>query len=197
MRTPLLSKLSLNWTGLFKLLRVSPSTSPPDGCPVGDKLPYFDMPSHISGPETKTRVSIMRCTPCVNLHNTGDRPIHLPAGLPEYVLTYFPCESPPFYVTTGDVDHDGRIRRVELDMITAHRVMCGRGGKVAVMYETRWKGLRRLSSERKADFQHFRPACYPTLLERTSRSTWSWPPPLPQDAVVCCSARALSPMGWA
>lgn len=50
---------------------------------------------------------------------------------------------------------DGKIRRVELDTITAHHFARGRGRKFAIMCETRWKHLKRLSWERDAGLQDY------------------------------------------
>lgn len=102
-------------------------------------------------------VSNMRCKPCANSNGIGACSVHLPAGLNENILTHFIYISPLLYVTT-DVEHDGRRQRCELDTITAHRIVCGRGGTVAVMYNTRWKGLKHLCWEREVDFLHFCPA---------------------------------------
>ena len=155
MRAPALSsKLSLNWTGLFQILQVGPSISSPNGHPVGDTLLYLEIPSQIFGSNSKPRVLVMRCEPCVRPDNTGDRPVHLPAGLTEYFLTRFAAKSPPFHVTADDVGYDGRVQRVELDSITAHCFVCGRGGNLSVMYEARWTGLSRRSWERGANL-HF------------------------------------------
>ena len=58
-------KLSLNWTGPFKMIAVGPSTASdtPDRRPVGDKLLYLDLPSNLSGPAAKARVTVARCKP--------------------------------------------------------------------------------------------------------------------------------------
>ena len=52
-------KLSLNWTGPFKILAAGPSSAAdtPDGRPLGDKLLYLDLPSNLSGPAAKPRVT--------------------------------------------------------------------------------------------------------------------------------------------
>ncbi len=53
------SKPSLNWTGPFKVLRVGPCASAPDGHPVREKLPYTDLPSGLTGsiaPRTGSRL---------------------------------------------------------------------------------------------------------------------------------------------
>ena len=51
-------KLSLNWTGPFKILAVgpAPAADTPDGRPLGDKLLYLDLPSNRLGPAAKPRV---------------------------------------------------------------------------------------------------------------------------------------------
>ena len=50
-------KLSLNWTGPFKIIAIGPSTATdtPDGRPLGDKLLYLDLPSNLSGPAAQPR----------------------------------------------------------------------------------------------------------------------------------------------
>ena len=153
-----MSKLCLNWTGPFKVLQVGPSPSAPDGRPVGDKLLFLAMPSDARGPEPKPRVSVMRCKPCTNPHDDRDRPVHLPAGLTSYVLTHFAAKSPPFHATMADVESDDRMERVDLETISAHRFVRGRGGKIAVMYLVRWAGFTRSSWERESDLVHFRSA---------------------------------------
>ena len=57
-----------------------------------------------------------------------------------------------------DVESDDRMERIELDTISAHRFVRDRGGKIAVMYEVRWKGFARTSWEREADLFNFRTA---------------------------------------
>lgn len=39
-------------------------------------------------------LSVIRYRPCANPHDTGDRPIHLPAALTEYILTKLPRNYP-------------------------------------------------------------------------------------------------------
>ena len=84
-------KLSLNWTGPFKIIAVGPSSTAdtPDGRPLGDKLLHFDLPSNLSGSAAKPRVTVARCKPCVSPYDADDIPWHLPAGLTQYVLHAF------------------------------------------------------------------------------------------------------------
>ena len=58
-------KLSLNWTGPFKNIAVgpAPAADTPDRRPLGDKLLYLDLPSNLSGPAAKPRVTAARCKP--------------------------------------------------------------------------------------------------------------------------------------
>ena len=84
--TVLKTKLSLNWTGPSKLLIVGPSSTSPDGKPVGDKLLYLDLPRDLQGHDAKSCASVHRCKPCTNPHDTTDMPQYLPAGLTQYVL---------------------------------------------------------------------------------------------------------------
>ena len=150
------AKLSLNWTGPFKILAVGPAKSAPDGRPVGDKLLYLDLPSDLPGQDAKRRVSVARCKPCFNPHDDSDMPQYLPAGLTQYVLNKHSEKSPPYHVTHDDIAE--HFERVEVDKITAHQAVRGRGGKIAVMYETHWKGILRVSWERETDLHHFRRA---------------------------------------
>ena len=98
-------KLSLNWTGPFKIVAVSPSpaANQPDGYPLGDKLLFLDLPSNMSGPAAKPRVTVARCKPCANPYDADDMPRHLPAGLTQYVLNAFATKSPPYHVTTDEI----------------------------------------------------------------------------------------------
>ena len=48
------------------------------------------------------------------------------------------------------------IERLEVEKITSHRSVRGRGGVIAVLYETHWKGILQSSWEREVDLQHSR-----------------------------------------
>ena len=76
-------KLSLNWTGPFKVLAVGPLPfdSAPDGRPLAAKLLFLDFPNDMPGPDAHYRVSVARCKACTNPHDTTDLPRYLPAGL--------------------------------------------------------------------------------------------------------------------
>ena len=97
-------KLSLNWTGPFKIIALGPSSAAdtPDGRPLGDKLLYLDLPSNLSGPAAEPRVTVARCKPCANPYDADDISRHLPAGLTQYDLHAFATKSPPYHVNTDD-----------------------------------------------------------------------------------------------
>ena len=99
------AKLALNWTGPYKFLAVGPCSSAeiPDGSPLRDNLLYLDLLSDLPGSDARRRVSIERCKPCANPHDSSDMPKYLPAGLTQYVLNNFSKKSPPYHVTQDDV----------------------------------------------------------------------------------------------
>ena len=70
------TKFVLNWTGPYKILAVGPcsSSDTPDGCPLGDKLLYLDLPTDMPGAGAHRRVSVERCKPCTNPHDGGHMP---------------------------------------------------------------------------------------------------------------------------
>ena len=44
---------------------------------------------------------------------------------------------------------------VDIEKITGHQLVRGRGGKLAVMYETHWEGLSSITWERESDLKNF------------------------------------------
>ena len=127
------TKLSLNWTGPYKNLAVGPGLGP-DGRPVADKTLYLDLPTDMPGKDQKKRVSVDRCKICHNPSDDSDIPKYLPAGLSKYMLHSFTDKSPPFHPTIEDVVKSGI--PVDIEKITGHQLVRGRGGKLAVMYLT-------------------------------------------------------------
>ena len=154
--TVLKTKLSLNWNGPFKILAVgpAPASDTPDNHPLHDKLLFLDLPSDLPGRDSKRRVSVMRCKPCRSPEDTTDLPKYLPADLTTYVLTASATKSPPYHVTLDDVSPPPE--RLEVERITGHQLVRGRGGVIAVLYETHWAGLLSPSWERELDLQHSR-----------------------------------------
>ena len=138
------AKLSLNRTVPCKVLGVGPCTpaDTPDGSPLRDKLVYLDLPSDIPRADARRRVSVQRCKPCVNPHDQGDMPKYLSARLTQYVLRNVSRNPPPYHVTQ---DVSTPLRRLEVEKITGHQSVRGRGGVIAVTYETHWTGLFGLS----------------------------------------------------
>ena len=92
------AKLSLNWTGPFKILAGgrSPAEATPDGHPLASKLLHLDLPNDMPGADAPSRASVVRCKPCANPHHSSDLPRFLPAGLTPYVLNNYTSKSPPF-----------------------------------------------------------------------------------------------------
>ena len=65
--------------------------------------------------------------------------------------TIYPRNPPPYHVTQDDVSTP--LQRLEMEKITGHQSVRGRGGVNTVMYETHWTGLSRPSWEREMDLQ--------------------------------------------
>ena len=116
---------------------------------LGDNVLYLDLPSNLPGSDARQRVAIDRCKPCTNPHDSSDMPKYLPAGLTQYVLNHFPNKSPPYHVTQDDVL--APLQRLEVEKITGHQSVRGRGGVIAVLYKTHWVGLSESSWEREMD----------------------------------------------
>ena len=90
------------------------------------KLLYLDLLNDVPGPDAHCRVSVARCKPCTNPHDTTDLPRYLPAGLTQHVLNNHNSNLPPFHVTAGDVFV--LVERLEVDKISSHRSVRGRDG---------------------------------------------------------------------
>ena len=135
------AKVALSWTGPYKVLAVGPcsSVATPDGSPLGDNLLYLDLHSALPGSDACWRVAIERCKPYANPHDSNDVPKYLSSGLTQYVLNNFPKKSPPYHVTRDDVS--APLQPLEVDQITGHQSVRGRGGVIAVLHKTHWVGL--------------------------------------------------------
>ena len=133
--------LSFNWTGSFKIVAVgsSPGANQLDGHSLGDKLLYLDLPSNLSGLAAKPRVTVARCKSCGNPYGADDRPRHVPAGVTQNVLHVF--APPSYHVTTDDIATPPIL--MDFTKITCHQCVRGRGGAIAILYETHWGGLLR------------------------------------------------------
>ncbi|CAB1108007.1 unnamed protein product [Ectocarpus sp. CCAP 1310/34] len=150
------AKFALSWTGPYKVLAVGPTSADatPDGRPLARKLLYLDLPSDLSGPAARCRVSVLRCKPCRNPYETDDLPQSLPAVLSRHVLHSFGDKCPPFHVTADDVSVP--VGRLEVDYFSGHQLVRGRSGVLAVLYQTHWVGLTTPSWERESDLDLFR-----------------------------------------
>ena len=109
----------------------------------------MDLPSILPGSNARRRVAIERCKPCANPHDSGGMPKHLAAGLTQYVLNKFPNQSPLYHVIQDDVSTP--LQRLEVDQITGHQSVRGRGGVIVVLYKAHWSGLSELSWEEEMD----------------------------------------------
>ena len=109
----------------------------------------MDPPSDLPGLDARRRVAIERCKPCANAHDSGGMSKYFPAGLTQYVLNIFSKKPPPYHVTQDDVSTP--LQRLEVEQITGHQSVRGRGGVVAVLYKTHWAGLSEPSWEREMD----------------------------------------------
>ena len=95
---------------------------------------YLDLPSNLYGPAAKPRVTVARCKPSSNPYDADDMPRHLPAGLTQYVLHAFATKSPPYHVTMDDIATPPIL--IDVAKITGLHCLRGRGGAIAVLYET-------------------------------------------------------------
>ena len=150
------TKLALNWIGPFKILAVgtAPASDVPDNRSLHDKHLYLDVPSGLPGRDFERRVSVERCKPYRRPGDTSDVPKYLPSDLTQYVLNSFSAKSPRFHVTLDDVSPQPE--RLEVEQITDHHLVRGRGGVITVLYETHWVGLLSPSCERELDLHHSR-----------------------------------------
>ena len=99
-------------------------------------------------------MAIERCKPCVNPHDSSDTPKHLTAGLTQYVLNNFAKKSPPYHVTQDYVS--APLQQPDVERLTGHQSVRGRGGVTAVLLKAHWAGLSEPSWEREMDLQRYR-----------------------------------------
>lgn len=140
----------------FKILAVGAAAAEdtPDGRPLGQHLLYLELPSDMPGSDSRARVSVYRCKPCHSAHDIDDFPKHLPAALSKYVLHSFGRKCPPLSVAAEDVVHSPD--SLDLDFISEHQLVRGRGGFLAILFKAHWVGLSTPSWEREDDLQQFR-----------------------------------------
>lgn len=93
-----------------------------------------------------------RCKFFANPHDSDDMPKYLPVGLTQQcVLNNFNKSPPPHHATQDDVSTP--LQQLEVDRVTGHQSIRGRGGVIAVMHQTHWISLSRASWERETDLQ--------------------------------------------
>ena len=78
-------------------------------------------------------------------------PKYLPTGVTQYVVNNISRKSPPYHVTQDDVLTSPQ--RLEVEQITGHQSVRGRGGIIAVLYKTHWAGLSEPSWEQDIDLR--------------------------------------------
>ena len=138
------AKLSLDWTGPYKVLAIGPCSSPdtPEGSPLATKLVYLDLSSDdparmhagafqynaaspVPTPTTKTACRFICGRVCPNVCSTT-------------------CSRNPPRTASLDVVSTA-LQRLDVEKITGHQSVRGQGGVIAVMYEMHWTGFSRAS----------------------------------------------------
>ena len=74
---------------------------------------------------------------------------YLPPGLTQYVPNTISQKSPPYHINQDDVLIP--LHRRDVEQITGHQSVQGRGDIIAVLYKTHWAGLSEPSWEREMD----------------------------------------------
>lgn len=98
--------------------------------PLGAVFLHLDLPSEVPGANSHRRITVVRCKPSANPHDSSDGMLkYLLVGLLQYVLKTFTKESRPYRVTQDDVSTP--LQRSEGNQAI------GRGSTIAIMYEAR------------------------------------------------------------
>ena len=184
------TNLSLNWTGP-KILAVGPAqaSDTPDNRPLHDKLLFLDQPSDLPERDCKCRVSIERCKRCQNPDDSSDTPKYLPSDLTQYVLNSFSTKCLPFHVTLDDVSPPPD--RLEVEQITGHQLVRGRGGTIAgPIRDPLGRTARPLlgAGTRPSTLR----TTHPPLLVSRPNTTPTGEPPLPTNAHCRRTAGAIT-----
>ena len=74
-------------------------------------------------------------------------PRHLPLGFIQYALHAFVTKSLPYQVITDDVATPPIL--IDVDKITGHQCVRGRGGTIALFFESPWNGILHPTWERE------------------------------------------------
>ena len=90
----------------------------------------------------------------------------------QYVLNDLSNKPPTYHVTQDDIS--APLQRLQLETITGHQSVWGRGGVIAVLYKLHWVGLSEPSWEQEMDLQlsrtHFL-RYWPALRTSTAKPT--------------------------
>ena len=127
------AKLSLNWTAPYKVLAVGPCTpaDTPNGSLLGAKLLNLDLPSDMPGADARRRVSVQAlCQP--------PRPYRraevFSSGVDAKCAQQFLKKIQPVPRHSRRRFYSSQI--LEVEKITGHLSVGGRGGVITVMFET-------------------------------------------------------------
>ena len=133
--------------------------------PAPQRTPRTDLyrgKASVFGPSfryARRRCSPARMSPMLQALGQPPQPWRLAevfaGGWTQYVLNSFSKKSPPYHVIQDDVSTS--LQRLEVEKITGHQSVRGRGGVITVMHETHWTGLSRPSREREVGLQFCRP----------------------------------------
>ena len=99
----------------------------------------MDLPTYMPGRNQKKHVSLDHCKRCHNPGDGSDVSKYLPAGLSKYVLHSF-------------MEKSGKLGNIDKSL--GNQLVRGRGGKLAVMYETHWEDLSSITWGREIDLKN-------------------------------------------
>lgn len=149
------AKRPLNWTDQCKFFAVDPrpSADTPNGSVLGAKTLYLDLCVPTCPARKPTAAFRWRATsPVPPPHESDGMPKHLRAGgLTQNLCSTTSPRTPQKNHVTLRTGVSSPILHLELEKITRHQSVRGRGGFVAVIDESHWMGLSRPSWERELD----------------------------------------------
>lgn len=76
----------------------------------------------------KDRGSVIRCKPCVNPHDSNNRPRYLLTGFIEYVWSSVSDNHVPFHATVIDVEPHMNVQLLGVDSVVTHQFVKVLGG---------------------------------------------------------------------
>lgn len=144
----------MNSTDSWKILAGGSCNTAPDNGWIDEKLLYLSFLTDEPGVKPKNRAVMLRCKPCLLSHDVTIMLKQLPVGFSQYVLTNYLAKSPPHNMTVEDTDRP--LERVVVDRISGHQLVRGRGGGLALTYQTHWRGIIRVTWASELDLRYFR-----------------------------------------